>query len=160
MQVVWNIGRALEKFILVNLSAEGVGEVSGLRLECEVSPSARHRCFLPVPGCQRASAVAASSSAPLSTQVLMETAQQDAFMKQSVKRQQTMGKRLSDNLLVVQDSLHEEEPVLELSEFLSKHREATLHVRGLPGDGHHKFTVFLFDALCCGSSAYWSIKDF
>ena len=57
-------------------------------------------------------------------------------------------RRSSDDLLVVRDSLHGEEPVLELSEFLSKHREATLHVRGLPGDGHHKFTVFLFDALC------------
>ena len=37
--------------------------------------------------------------------------------------------------------------------------EATLHVQGLPGDSHHKFTVFLFDALCCGSSACWSIKE-
>ena len=90
MQVVWNLGRALEKLILVNLSAEGVGEVSGLRLECEVSPSARHRCFLPVPGCQRASAVAPSSGAPWSTQVLMEKAQQDALMQQLVKTQQTM----------------------------------------------------------------------
>ena len=40
MQMVWNIGRALEKFILVNLSAKGAGEISGLRLQCEVSPSA------------------------------------------------------------------------------------------------------------------------
>ena len=45
---------------------------------------------LPLPGCQRASAVAASSSAPWSTQVLMETAQQDAFMEQNGKTQQTM----------------------------------------------------------------------
>ena len=111
MQVVWNIGRALEKFILVNLSAEGVGEVSGLRLECEVSPCARHRCFLRAEGVGEVS-----------------------------------GLRL------------EEEPVLEVSEFPSKHREATLHVRGLPGDGYHRFTVFLFDALCCGSFAHWSIK--
>ena len=90
MQVVWNIGRALEKFILGNLSAQGGGEVSGLRLECEVSPSARHRCFLPLPGCQRTSAVAASSSAPWSPQVLLKTAQQDPFMEQNGKTQQTM----------------------------------------------------------------------
>ena len=29
MQMVWNIGRALERFILVNLSAQGAGEISG-----------------------------------------------------------------------------------------------------------------------------------
>ena len=49
--------------------------------------------------------------------------------------------------------------VEEEQEFLSKHREATLHVRGQPRDGDHKFTVFLPDALCCGSSAYWSITE-
>ena len=159
MQVVWNIGRALEQFILVNLSAEGVGEVSGIRLECEVSPSARHLCFLPLAGCQQASVVAPSSSTPLSTHVLMESPQQDAFMKQDVRRRQSMWKRLSDNLVVVRNSLQTEEPVVELSDFLSKYRAAILHVRGLPGGSHHKFTVFLFNALCCGSSAYWSIKE-
>ena len=90
MLVVWNIGRALEKFILGNLSAQGGGEVSGLRLECEVSPGARHRCFLPLPGCQKASGVAASSNAPWSPQVLLKTEQQDPFMEQNGKPQQTM----------------------------------------------------------------------
>ena len=55
------------------------------------------------------------------------------------------------------NSSHEEKPVVELSEFLPEHREATLYVRSLSGDAHHKFPVFLFDASCCGSSAYWSI---
>ena len=90
MQVVWNIGRAVEKFILVNLRAEGVGEVSGLRLECQSSPSARHRCVFPRPGCQAASAVAAHSNTLVSAHMLHETAQQVAFMKQGVKHQQTM----------------------------------------------------------------------
>ena len=90
MQVVWNIGRTLEMFILGNLSAQEGGEVSGLRLECEVSPSARHRCFLPLPGYHTASGVAASSNAPWSPQVLLKTEQQDPFMEQNGKPQQTM----------------------------------------------------------------------
>ena len=32
MQVVWNIGRALDKLILMNLNTEGDGQVSALRL--------------------------------------------------------------------------------------------------------------------------------
>ena len=64
----------------------------------------------------------------------------------------------SDDRLVVRNKLYADEPVLELSEFLSTHREATLHVRTLSGDAYHTFTVFLFDALCCGSFAHWSIK--
>ena len=89
MQLVWNIGRALEKFILVNLSAEGVGEVSGLRLECESSPSARHRCVLPLPGCQEASAVAAHSNALWSAELLIERAEL-AFLHLNDTRQQIM----------------------------------------------------------------------
>ena len=134
MQVVWNIGRALEKFMLVNLSAQEVGEVNGLRLACESSPSASPRCrhsSLPVPVCQRTSAVAVSASSPSSKQVLLER----------------------------NNNHHEEKPVLELSQVPAKHREANLHVRSLTADAHHKFTVFLFDASCCGSSAYWSIKE-
>ena len=68
-------------------------------------------------------------------------------------------KRSPDDVLVVRDSGQKEQPVVELSDFQSKRREATLHVRSRTGDGHqnhHKFTVFLFDALCGGSSAYWS----
>ena len=71
-------------------------------------------------------------------------------------------KRSPDDVLVVRDSGQKEQPVVELSDFLSKRREATLHVRSRTGDGHqnrHKFTVILFDALCGGSSAYWSIKQ-
>ena len=56
------------------------------------------------------------------------------------------------------NSSHEEKPGVELSEFPSKHREATLHVRSLTGDAHHKFPLFLLDASRCGSFAYWSIK--
>ena len=123
MQVVWNIGRALEKFILVTLSTEGVGEVSGLTMEC------------------------------------VETAQQDTFVKKNIEGQQTMWNRLRDDLFIARDIFHDEERVLELTELLSTHRKARLHVRTLPGDSHHKITVFLFDALCCGSSAYWSIKE-
>ena len=67
-------------------------------------------------------------------------------------------RRSSDDLLVVRDSLHGEESVVELSEYLFKRREATLHVRSLTGDAHHKFPLFLLDASCCGSFAYWSIK--
>ena len=67
-------------------------------------------------------------------------------------------KRSSDDRLVVRNKLYADEPELELSEFLSTHREATLHVRNLNGDAYHTFTVFLFDALCCGSFAHWSIK--
>ena len=73
----------------------------------------------------------------------METAQQDTFMKKNVRGQQTMWNRLRDDLFIVRDIFHDEERVLELSELLSTHRKAILHVRALPGDGHHKFTVFL-----------------
>ena len=79
-----------KKFLLVNLNAEGASEGSELVLECESSPSARHRCVWPLPGYQGASAVAAHSNTLASTHVLQETAQQVAFMKQSVKQQQTM----------------------------------------------------------------------
>ena len=49
-------------------------------------------------------------------------------------------------------------PVAKKTGFLPTHREATLHVRAQPGHADHKITVFLLDGLCCGSSAYWSIK--
>ena len=74
----------------MNLNTEGSDEVSGLRLECELSPSARHRCPWPLPGYQGASAVAAHSNTLASTHVLQETAEQLAFLKQSVKQEQTM----------------------------------------------------------------------
>ena len=90
MQVVWNIGRALEKLILVSLSAKGVGEISGLRLQCAVSPSARHHCFLPVPGCQKASAVTLSANTPWSPFMLMEKTEQGTLEQQLVKPQLTM----------------------------------------------------------------------
>ena len=111
MQVVWNIGRALEKLILVNLSAEGVCEVSGLRLECEVSPSARHRCVLPRPGCQAASAVAAHSNTLASTHMLQETAQQVAFMKQGVKQQQTMKDKPIRKAASLQQTMQDQAPI-------------------------------------------------
>ncbi|MEC8484340.1 MAG: hypothetical protein VXY99_11025, partial [Pseudomonadota bacterium] len=71
-------------------------------------------------------------------------------------------KQSSDDGWVVRDSWHKEQPMLALSDFLTKHRKATLHVRSLTGIGHqtdHKITVFMFDALCGGSSAYWSMTD-
>ena len=52
---------------------------------------------------------------------------------------------------------HEEKHVIELPEFLPKHRKAILHVRNFTGDAHHKFPLFLLDASHCGSFAYWSI---
>ena len=54
-------------------------------------------------------------------------------------------------------SSHEEKLAVDLSEFRSTHREATLHVRNLTEDTHHKFPIFLPDAWRCGSFAYWSI---
>ena len=74
----------------MNLRAQGAGEISGLRLECEDSPNAHPHCFLPVPGCQRASAVAPSSNTPWSPFMLMEKAEQGALMQQLVKTQLTM----------------------------------------------------------------------
>ena len=71
-------------------------------------------------------------------------------------------KQSSDDNWVVRDSWHKEKPVLALSDFLTKHTKATLHVRSLAGIGHqtdHKITVFMFDTLCGGSSAYWSMTE-
>ena len=76
--------------MLVNLCADGVSEVSGLELECEVAPSARHRCNFPLPASQWANVVAAHSNTCGSAQVLNARAQQVPFMKLSVARQQTM----------------------------------------------------------------------
>ena len=71
-------------------------------------------------------------------------------------------KQSSDDGWVVRDSWRQEQPMLALSTFLTKHRTATLHVRSLTGIGyqtHHKITVFMFDTLCAGSSAYWSMTE-
>ena len=75
IQLVWNIGRALEKFLLVNLSAEGASEGSELVLECESSPSARHRCVWPLLGCQEASRMAPHSNALRPADLLIEKAE-------------------------------------------------------------------------------------
>ena len=89
IQLVWNIGRALEKFLLVNLSAEGASEGSELRLGCESSPSVRHRCVLPLLGCQGASRMAAHSNALGSAELLIERAEL-AFLHLNHRRQQIM----------------------------------------------------------------------
>ena len=71
-------------------------------------------------------------------------------------------KQASNDSWVVRDSWHKEQPMLALSDFLTKHTKATLHVRSLTGISHqtdHKITVFMFDALCGGSSAYWSMTE-
>ena len=75
IQLVWNIGRALETFLLVNLNAEGASEGSELVLECESSPSARHRCVWPLLGCQEASRMAPHSDALRSADLLVEKAE-------------------------------------------------------------------------------------
>ena len=76
--------------MLVNLCADGVGEVSGLELECEVAPSARHRCNFPLPASQWAHVVATHANASGSPQMRNAKAQEVPFMKLSVARQQTM----------------------------------------------------------------------
>ena len=43
LQLLWNIGRALENILLLNLNAEGANASNGLVLKCNTSPSARNR---------------------------------------------------------------------------------------------------------------------
>ena len=71
-------------------------------------------------------------------------------------------KQAPNDSWVVRDSWHKEQPMLALSDFLTRHRKATLYVRSLAGIANHidhKITVFIFDALCGGSSAYWSMTE-
>ena len=91
--------------MLVNLCADGVSEVSGLELECEVAPSARHRCDFPLPASQWANVVAAHSNTCGSAQVLNARAQQVPFMKLSVARQQTMKEQATRKAAVLKQIL-------------------------------------------------------
>ena len=94
IQLVWNIGRVLERFILMNLNAEGVSEVDGLRLECESSPNADHRCGLPLTGCQETSALTTHSNAPWSTGLLVERADLSFLRRRDYKQQKLKDKAI------------------------------------------------------------------
>ena len=94
----------------MNLNTEGSSEVNGLRLECELSPSARHRCLWLLPGYQGASAVAAHSNTLASKHVLQETAEQLAFVKQKVKQEQTMQDKEIRKAASVQQTMQDQAP--------------------------------------------------
>ena len=74
LQLLWNIGRALENILLVNLNAEGASESNELVLKCDSSPSARHRYVWPLLGCQEANRMAPHSDALRSADLLVEQA--------------------------------------------------------------------------------------
>ena len=74
LQLLWNIGRAVENTLLVNLNAEGASESNELVLKCDSSPSARHRYVWPLLGCQEANRMAPHSDALRSADLLVEKA--------------------------------------------------------------------------------------
>ena len=55
LQLLWNIGRALEKTLLLHVNAEETRENTNIVLECDSSPIAHHRYVWPLRDCHHAS---------------------------------------------------------------------------------------------------------
>ena len=55
LQLLWNIGRALEKTLLLHVNAEETRENTNIILECDSSHIAQHRYVWPLRDCHHAS---------------------------------------------------------------------------------------------------------
>ena len=51
LQLLWNIGRALEKTLVLNVNAEETRENTNIVLECDSSPITHHRYVWPLHDC-------------------------------------------------------------------------------------------------------------
>ena len=74
LQLLWNIGRALEKTLVLNVNAEETSEDTNIVLECDSSPITHHRYVWPLRGCHDASRMVPHDHSLRSADLLVEKA--------------------------------------------------------------------------------------
>ena len=74
LQLLWNIGRALEKTVMLNVNAKDTSEDNNIVLDCDRWPIPQHRYVWPLRGCHDASQMGPHGHSLRSAGLLVEKA--------------------------------------------------------------------------------------